>query len=176
MHSTQQQKESTFVPAQMAGSPTSPVSEPRHRYARFSPGTCCLLMTQQLRPTPRRNSSHWWTASHRPVRTSDWPSIWRRRMSWDRTHKHRRSLPSTTMDSILSASPPTSAPPSLTTSHWTHISTRGLARQRQLSSVSLLECGQAPICLRRESLCYQHIAVWQREPPAAITCEIKLSA
>ena len=53
---------------------TMPVSEPRQRYARFSSGTCCLLTTQQLRPTPRRNSSHWWTASHRPARTSDWPS------------------------------------------------------------------------------------------------------
>ena len=29
----------------------------RKSYARFSPGTCCLPMTQQLRPTPRRNSS-----------------------------------------------------------------------------------------------------------------------
>ena len=43
---------------QMAGSSTSLVSEPRQRYARFSSGTCCLLMMQQLRPTPRRNSSH----------------------------------------------------------------------------------------------------------------------
>ena len=51
-------KESTFVPDQMAGSSTSPVSEPRQRFARFSSGTCCLLMTQQLWPTPRRNSSH----------------------------------------------------------------------------------------------------------------------
>ena len=32
-----------------------PVSEPRQRYARFSSGTCCLQMTQQLRLTPRRN-------------------------------------------------------------------------------------------------------------------------
>ena len=58
MHSRQQQKESTFVPDQMAGSSTSPVSEPRQRYGRFSSGTCCLLMTQQLWPTPTRNSSH----------------------------------------------------------------------------------------------------------------------
>ena len=35
-------------------------------------------------------------------------------MSWDRIQKHRRSLPSTTMNSILSANSPTSAPPSLT--------------------------------------------------------------
>ena len=44
----------------MAGSSTSPVSEPRHilRYARFSSGKFCLLMTQQLRPTPMMNSSH----------------------------------------------------------------------------------------------------------------------
>ena len=28
------------------------------KVARISSGTCCLLMTQQLRPTPRRNSSH----------------------------------------------------------------------------------------------------------------------
>ena len=73
-------------------------------------------MTQQLWPTPRRNSSHWWTASHMPVRTSDWPSVWRRWMSWDRIQKHRRSLPSTIMNSMLSANSPTSAPPSPTTS------------------------------------------------------------
>ena len=66
MPSTQQQNESTFVPDQMAGSSTSPVSALRQRYARFKSGTRCLLMTQQLRPTPRRNSSH----SHRHVRTS----------------------------------------------------------------------------------------------------------
>ena len=41
----------------MVGSSTSPISEPRQSYARLSSGTCCLLMTQQLRPTPRRNSS-----------------------------------------------------------------------------------------------------------------------
>ena len=48
MHSTQQQKESTFVTDHMTGSSTSLVSEPRHRNARFSSGTCCLLMTHQL--------------------------------------------------------------------------------------------------------------------------------
>ena len=48
MPSTQQLKESTFVPDQMAGSSTSLVSEPRQRYARFSSGTCCLLMMQSL--------------------------------------------------------------------------------------------------------------------------------
>ena len=47
-----------LVPDQMAGSSTSHVSELRQIYARFSSGTCCLLMMQQLRPTPRRNSSH----------------------------------------------------------------------------------------------------------------------
>ena len=170
MHSTQQHKESTSVPDQMAGSPTSPVSQLRQRYARFSSGTCCLLMTQQLRPTPMRNSSHWWTASHRPVRTSDWPSVWRRRMSWDRTQKHRRSLPSTIVNTMLSASSPTSAPSSLTTSHWTQRSTRGLERQLQLSPVSRLKCGEAPSCPWRQiwqytkpCLCYQNIAVWQRD-------------
>ena len=65
----------------------------------------------------------------------------------DRTHKHRRSLAFTTMNSMLSASSPTSAPPSLTTSHWTQRSTRGLGRQLQLSLVARLECGQAPSCL-----------------------------
>ena len=44
MHSTQQQKESTFIPDQMAGSSTLPVSEPRQRYARFSSWTCRLLI------------------------------------------------------------------------------------------------------------------------------------
>ena len=150
MHSTQQLKESTFVPDQMAGSSTALVSEPRQTYARFSSRTCCLLMMHQLRPTPRRNSSHWWTASHSHVRTSDWPSVWRRRMSWGRSQKHCQSLPSTTMNSMLSASSPTSAPPSLTTSHWTQRSTRGLGRQLQLSLVSRLECGQAPSCLWRQ--------------------------
>ena len=33
-------------------------SKDKGTYARFSSGTCCLLMTQQLRPTPRRNSRH----------------------------------------------------------------------------------------------------------------------
>ena len=51
-----QQKESTFALDQMAGSSTSPVSELRERYARFSSGTCCLLMMQQLWFSPRRNS------------------------------------------------------------------------------------------------------------------------
>ena len=36
-------------------------------------------------------------------------------MSWDRTHKHRRLLAFTTTNSMVSASSPTSAPPSLTT-------------------------------------------------------------
>ena len=111
MPSTQQLKECAFVPDQMAGSSTLPVSEPRQRHARFSSGTWCLLMTQQLHPTPRRNSSHYRTASHMHVRTSDWPSVWRRRMSWDRTQKHRRSIPSATTNSMLSVSSPTSAPP-----------------------------------------------------------------
>ena len=43
MPSTQQQEESTFVPDHMAGSSTSPVSELRQRYARFSSGTCMLF-------------------------------------------------------------------------------------------------------------------------------------
>ena len=66
-------------------------------------------------------------------------------MSWDRTHKHRRSLEFTTTNSMLSASSPTSAPPSLTTSHWTQRSTRGLGRELQLSLVARLECGQAQV-------------------------------
>ena len=66
---------------------------------------------------------------------------------WDRTHKHRRSLAFMTSNSMLSASSPTAAPPSLTTSHWTQRSTRGLGRQLQFSLVARLECGQAPICL-----------------------------
>ena len=71
----------------------------------------------------------------------------KRRMSWDRTHKHRRSLAFTITNSMLSASSPTSAPPSLTTSHWTQRSTRGLGRQLQLSLVERVECGQAPSCM-----------------------------
>ena len=60
-------------------------------------------------------------------------------ISLDRTHKHRRSLAFTTTNSMLSASSPTSAPPSLTTSHWTQRSARGLGRQLQLSLVARLE-------------------------------------
>ena len=41
-----------------SGCSTSLVSEPRQRHTRFSSGTCCLLMMQQLRPTPKRSSSH----------------------------------------------------------------------------------------------------------------------
>ena len=61
--------------------------------------------------------------------------------------KHRRLLAFTTTNSMLPASSPTSAPPSLTTSHWTQRSTRGLGRQLQLSLVARLECGHAPSCL-----------------------------
>ena len=50
-------------------------------------------------------------------------------MSWDRTQTHRRSLSSTTTNSMLSASSPTAAPPSLTTSPWTQRSIRGLGRR-----------------------------------------------
>ena len=60
---------------------------------------------------------------------------------------HRQSLAFTTTNSMLSASSPTAAPPSLTPSHWTQKSTRGLGRQLQLSLVARLECGQAPSCL-----------------------------
>ena len=54
---------------------------------------------------------------------------------------------------MLSASSPISAPPSLTTSHWTQRSTRGLGRQLQLSLVARLECGEALSCLWRHTLC-----------------------
>ena len=33
--------------------------------------TCCLVMTQQWRPTPSRSCRHWWTVSLRPARISD---------------------------------------------------------------------------------------------------------
>ena len=56
-------------------------------------------------------------------------------MSCDRTHKHHRSLAFTTTNSMLSASSPTSAPPSLTTSLWTQRSTRGLGRQLRTARV-----------------------------------------
>ena len=69
--------------------------------------------------------------------------------AWDRTHKHRRLLAFTITNSMLSASSPTSAPQSPTTSLWTQRSTRGLGRQLQLSLVARLECGQAPSCLWR---------------------------
>ena len=168
MHSTQQHVESTSVPDQMAGSSTSPVSELRQMYARFSPGTCCLLTTQQLRPTPRRHSSHWWTASHRPARTSDRPSVWRGRMSWDRTQKHRRSLPSTTMNSMLSASSSISSPPSrkpLLRRKDQHEDWEGSFNSRP-SHGSSVEKPQA-VCGDKygslQCLCYQHIVVWQQD-------------
>ncbi len=88
-------------------------------------------------------------------------------MSWDRTLKHRRSLPSTTRNSMLSASSPTSAPPSLTTSPSTQRYTRGLGRQLQLSPYhgSSVVKPQA-VCEDKDGslqcLCCQHIAVWQR--------------
>ena len=157
MPSTQQQKESTCVPDRMAGSSTLPVSDPIQRSARFSSWTCCMLMTQQLRPKPRRNSCHWWTASHMPVQASDWQSVWWRRTSWERTQKRHRSSQSTTTNSMLSASVPTSVPPSLTTSPWTHISTKGSGTQLLLSLVSWLECGQAPSCRWRR--------IWQPAMP-----------
>ena len=71
-------------------------------------------------------------------------------MSWDRTHKHRRSLAFTITNSMLSASSPTSAPQSPTTSLWTQRSTRGLGRPLQLSLVARLECGQCPSYLLRQ--------------------------
>ena len=99
-HAFDTRTEGIYVSTRSALQPC-PSKKPRQRYARFSSGTWRLLMTQQLRPTPMRNSSHWWTAYHRAVRTSDWPSVWRRRMSWHRTQKHRRSLPSTTTTMII---------------------------------------------------------------------------
>ena len=89
-------------------------------------------------------------------------------MSRDRTNKHRRSLSLTTTNSMLFASSATSAPPSLTTSPWTQISTRGLGRQLQLSLVVRLKCGKPQaVCEDKygglQCLCYQHIAVWQRD-------------
>ena len=69
-------------------------------------------------------------------------------------------LPSPTMNSMLSASLPTSNPPSLTISHSTQRSTRWLGRQLQLSPVSRLECGEAQICRRRQR--------WQSTMPACV--------
>ena len=145
MPSTQQHMESTSVPDQMAGSSTSPVSEPRQRYTRLSSRTCCLLMTQQLQRTPMMNSSHWWTAYHRSV------SVLRTdHQSEGDEHPgtgHYRSLSSTTTNSILSDSSPTQVPSSLTTYPRTQRSTRGFGRQLQLSLVSRLEYEKDPSCL-----------------------------
>ena len=68
-------------------------------------------------------------------------------LSWDSTHKDCRLLSFTTTNSMMSVSSPTATPPSLTTSHWTQRSSRGLGRLLQLSLVARLECGQAPSCL-----------------------------
>ena len=113
---------------------TSPASEPKQKCGMPSPDQCCLLITWQLRPTHSWNSSRCQTASHRHARTSGWPSAWRKRTSWQRSQRHRQSSPSTTANSKP-------APPSPTTSRWTHRSTRGSGRQLQLSPASLLACG-----------------------------------
>ena len=89
-------------------------------------------------------------------------------MSWDRTHKHRRSLALKTTNSMLSANSPTSAPPSLTTSRWTQISTIGWegSFNSPPSQGSSVDKPQA-VCEDKDGslncLCYQHIAVWQRD-------------
>ena len=57
-------------------------------------------------------------------------------MSRDRIQKHRRSLPSTTINSMMSANSPTSAPPLLTTSLWTQRSTRGFKAASTLARLT----------------------------------------
>ena len=54
-------------PAQMAGYLTSPISEPRQRYARFSSGTCCLLITQQNQ-NQNQNQNRFIRSYYRPRR------------------------------------------------------------------------------------------------------------
>ena len=102
------------------------------------------------------------------LRTSDWPSVWKRRKSWDRIPKHCRSLPSTTMNSMLSASSSTSASSSRTTSPWTQRWTRWLgntvnSRPAHGSSVDKPQAVCEDKDCSLHCLCYQHIAVWQRD-------------
>ena len=149
MPSIQQLKESTFVPDQMTGSSTSPVSELRQRTKvrkvlvrdmLFADDAAVATHTQEELQSLMDCFSQ-------ACKDFGLTISLKRRMSWDRTQKHCRPLPSTTTNLMLSASSPTSSPPSLTTSPWTQRSTRGLGRQRQLSLVSRLECGHAPSCL-----------------------------
>ena len=91
-------------------------------------------------------------------------------MSWERTQKHGRSLPSTTLNSMLSASSPISAPPSLTTSPWLGRRNRRddwegsfNSRPSHGSSVHKLQATREDKDGSLQCLCYQHIAEWQRD-------------
>ena len=115
----------------MVGSSTLSASRPRQRYAMFSSGTCSMLMTQQLRPTPggTRFIDGMLLTCMQGLRT-------------DHQSEAQPVITIETMNSMLSVSSPNSGPPSLTISPWTQRSTRGLGRQLQLSPVSQLECGR----------------------------------
>ena len=151
MHSTQQHKEYASVLDQMAGSSTSPVSEPIQRYTRFSSGTCCLLMTQQLWPTPWRNSSHWWIASHRPKDFGLTISLKKTKVLGQDTE----ALPVITIDDYeLDAVCQFIYLGFIITDNLSLDAEidKMIGKHRQLSPGSRLECGQAPSCLRRQIL------------------------
>ena len=85
-------------------------------------------------------------------------------MSWDRTHKHRPLLAFTTTNSMLSASSPTAAPPSLIGRRDRQQDWEGSFNSRS-SHGSSMEKPQAVCedkCGGLHCLFYQHIAVWPR--------------
>ena len=87
-----------FVPAQMAGSLTMPVLEPRQRYARFSSGTCCFQSLMDCVSQACKDfglTINWCEEDECPGTGSP--------------QKHHRSLALTTANSMLSASSPNSA-------------------------------------------------------------------
>ena len=84
----------------------------------------------------------------------------------DRIQRHRRSLPSTTTNSMLSASSPTSAPPSLTTSPWTQRSTRELAASSLARLTARMWTNPKPSVKTKMAVYYMatHCYTWQRVP------------
>ena len=101
-------------------------------------------MMPQSWHTPKGNCSCLWTTSPRPAKTLGWSSVWRRQMSWAKTHRHHQSSPLMTMSSKSFTNSCTLGPPSLITSPLTLRSTRGLGRQPQHLLAWHQECGQTP--------------------------------
>ena len=117
MPSTQELKESTFVSDQMAGSSTSP--RLRANNARLSPGTCCLLMTQQLGLQEELQS----VTDLISQACKDHQTEEDECRTGHRSTAGQYTIDDYELDAVCSS---TSVPPSTTTSPWTQRSTRGL--------------------------------------------------